>query len=117
MAGEPRTMTVRILGHEYRIRTDESAEFVEEVARYVDELLQGIGSRMASGTTAQVAILGALNIAEELFRLRRDGNGGPAAGDVDERVRAVLERLEQVAGDGARPARRRQVAARAGGRG
>jgi cell division protein ZapA len=115
MVPEPRTTTVKILDHEYKIRSSESAEFVQEVALYVDDVMRGISSRMSTVTSAQVAVLAALNIAEELFRERRDGRNGD--GDVEERVRALVTRLGEVAeADGAarKPVR---PAARAGARG
>jgi cell division protein ZapA (FtsZ GTPase activity inhibitor) len=95
MASERGTATVRIYGQEYRIRTEESAEFVREVAAFVDQTMQGIASRQSVGTNVQVAVFAALNIAEELFRVRRDGNGAPS-GEIESRLRAVLERLDEV---------------------
>jgi cell division protein ZapA len=97
MAAESRTMTVHILGHEYKIRSTESGEFVREVALYVDEIMHQISSKMSTGTPTQVAVLAALNIAEELFRLRREG--GDAAGDsgeVDERLTALVARVDGI---------------------
>ena len=93
---ETRTMTVHILGHEYRIRSNESGEFVREVALYVDDLMHRISSRMASGTTAQVAVLAALNIAEELFRERQNGSGPGSAEEIDERLKALVSRVEEI---------------------
>lgn len=117
MASEPRTMTVPILGHEYRIRTTESPEFVREVAAYVDETLRGLAARMTQGTPTQVAVLGALNIAEQLFRERRDGAGGTANGEIEARMQAILARLEEVAPEKAGRARKAALARAAGGGG
>lgn len=115
MVSESRATTVRILGHEYRIRSSESEEFVQEVAEYVDGVMKSISSHMSSGTPATVAVLAALNIAEELFRERRDGHNGRDASEVDERMRAIMSRLDEVTGDG--PKRGGRVAARVGSRG
>ncbi|MBZ0269694.1 cell division protein ZapA, partial [bacterium] len=97
MAAESRTMNVHILGHEYKIRSTESGEFVREVALYVDELMHQISSKMSTGTPTQVAVLAALNIAEELFRMRR-GDGGTAedADEVDERMAALVSRVDGI---------------------
>jgi cell division protein ZapA len=115
MGAEARTTTVRILGQEYRIRTEESPEFVETVALHVDETLRAIAARMSTGTAAQIAVLGALNIAEELFRERRDGSNGTPTKEIESRVKAMLGRLEEVVGDAVPRARR--TGARAGSRG
>lgn len=91
---EARTMTVHILGQEYRIRSTESGEFVREVALYVDELMSRISSRMASGTNAQVAVLAALNIAEELHRERR-ASSEPAP-EVMDRLQGLSGRVDEI---------------------
>ena len=95
MSQKIQTTTVRILGHEYRIRSAEKSEFVREVALYVDELMHQISSKLTTGTQAQIAVLAALNIAEELFRERRNGGRGTPS-EVDERMRAVIGRLEEI---------------------
>src|SRR5262245_8279721 len=115
MVSESRATTVRILGHEYRIRSSESEEFVQEVAEYVDGVMKSISSHMSSGTPATVAVLAALNIAEELFRERRDGRNGHDGSDVDKRMHAIMARLDEINGDG--PRRGSRVVARAGSRG
>jgi cell division protein ZapA len=115
MVPESRTTTVKILGHEYKIRSSESAEFVQEVALYVDGVMSSISSRMNTVTSAQVAVLAALNIAEELFRERRDGRNGD--GDVDERVRALVTRLGEIVESGAAARKPARPAARVGARG
>lgn len=97
MAAESRTMTVHILGHEYKIRSTESGEFVREVALYVDELMHQISSKMSTGTPTQVAVLAALNIAEELFRLRRGGTAtAEESAEVDERLSALVSRVDEI---------------------
>jgi cell division protein ZapA len=102
VVSESRATTVQILGHEYRIRSEETAEFVREVAEYVDGVMKSISSQMSSGTTSQVAVLAALNIAEELFRERRDGRNGGDGSEVDERMRALMTRLHRCADSSAR---------------
>lgn len=100
MESEVRTTSVVILGRDYKIRTTESEEFVRDVATFVDAMMSRISSKMSSGTTSQIAVLAALNIAEELFRERRNGHASPAAEEngesVDDRLKALLLRLEDV---------------------
>ncbi|NNE44074.1 MAG: cell division protein ZapA [Gemmatimonadetes bacterium] len=93
MSPEARTTSVHILGQEYKIRSTEEAAFVREVALYVDEVMHRISSKMTTGTTSQIAVLAALNIAEELFRDRRDGRDADDP-EVDDRMRALLERMD-----------------------
>jgi cell division protein ZapA len=98
MGADTRAMTVHILGHEYKIRSTESGEFVRDVALYVDELMHQISSRMSAGTQTQVAVLAALNIAEELFRERRGDVRMPEhdPAEVDERLSALVCRVDEI---------------------
>lgn len=92
---EARTTSVHILGQEYKIRSTEDAAFVREVALFVDEVMHRISSKMTTGTTSQIAVLASLNIAEELFRERRDGGrNGTDPQELEERLQALLERVE-----------------------
>ena len=95
MSTDVRTISVHILGHEYKVRSTEDGEFVREVALYVDELMHQISSKMSTGTTAQIAVLAALNIAEELFRERRGGKDRDAE-EFETRMRTVLARLDEM---------------------
>jgi cell division protein ZapA len=95
MSSSAHTTSVRILGHEYKIRSTESGEFVRQVALYVDELMHQMSSRMNSGTTSQIAVLAALNIAEELFRERRSGAVGSKA-ELEKRLKSVIGRLDEI---------------------
>jgi len=63
--------TVEILGREYRIRGAEDEAYVREVARYVDAKLREVSQGSTLPPSDRVAILAAMNIADELFQLRR----------------------------------------------
>lgn len=66
--GEMRSATVKILGAEYRIRSDAGPEHLQEVAEYVDRVMREV-QRQAPDTQA-AAILAALNIASDFLRTR-----------------------------------------------
>jgi cell division protein ZapA len=68
---EKSATTVEILGREYRIRGSADGEYVREVARFVDEKLREVSKGGAGQPADRVAILAAMNIADELFQLRR----------------------------------------------
>jgi cell division protein ZapA len=60
---------VVIFGQTYKVRAEENSAYIEDLARYVDTKMKTIAE--ASGTTEalKVAILAALNIADEFFKL------------------------------------------------
>jgi len=69
-------VTVDILGQRYPIRSSLDTTYVTELAAYVDQKMQAASDRIAGGDSLRVAVLAALNIADECFRLRQ-GNATP----------------------------------------
>jgi cell division protein ZapA len=58
---------VNIYGEEYTIRSDGDLEYIREVAEYVDRKMREISEKTANKSPSRVAILAALNIADEYF--------------------------------------------------
>ncbi len=83
------------MGQTYRIRAEEEVGYIEELARFVDTKMSTIAE--ATGTTEplKVAILAALNIADELFkaeetRKRADAELAASADELLEKIEASL---------------------------
>ncbi len=66
--------TVEIMGREYRIRGNADEQYVQEVARYVDAKLREVSQGASMPASDRAAVLTAMNIADELFQLRRAQN-------------------------------------------
>ncbi len=63
---------VEIFGTSYTVKGDEDPEYVQSLARYVDEKMRALQKKSPSTVSAQkIAVLAAVNIADELFKLRR----------------------------------------------
>ncbi|MCC6642473.1 MAG: cell division protein ZapA [Deltaproteobacteria bacterium] len=71
-----RSVAVRILGHEYRIRTEAGEEQIEQVARIVDETMVRIRERTKTVDSLDLAVLTALNLANDLLAERGDAGAG-----------------------------------------
>lgn len=67
---------VEIAGRTYTLRGNRDATAVRELAGFVDERMREIATRTNTADTTRVAILAALNIADELFKDRRAATGG-----------------------------------------
>ncbi|MDQ7052120.1 MAG: cell division protein ZapA [candidate division KSB1 bacterium] len=63
---------VTIYGTEYPIRGETDAEYIKKVAAYVDQKMYEVERSSSAKSTVKVAILAALNIADELFREREE---------------------------------------------
>ena len=67
-----RIVTVDIHGQRYPIRSSLDAAYVAELAAYVDEKMRLALKECPSGDTLKVAVLAALNIADEYFHAGDD---------------------------------------------
>lgn len=61
-------MEVNIFGHEYTVKTDADSEYIQKIASYVDEKMGEIVRNTKTVSTLNVAILAALNIADDFFK-------------------------------------------------
>ena len=63
---------VQVFGSEYRIASDTDPEHIREVASYIDQKMREIASALALRNRSTVAILTAVNLAEELFKIEEE---------------------------------------------
>jgi cell division protein ZapA len=70
MMDQRAVVKVRIMGDEYTLRTEASAEHTRAVADHVDRTIRAILSGSSTMETQKAAILAALQITDELFTER-----------------------------------------------
>lgn len=70
MDDKPVKVTAKILGEDYTIRGHAPEGHIEKVARYVDERMREIAEAYPKLGTSRVAVLAAINMADELYKLR-----------------------------------------------
>ena len=63
---------VYILGQKYTIKGDAPEEYIREIASYVDKKLKEVHNSIPNITPVKASILAALDIADELFKLRSE---------------------------------------------
>ena len=63
---------IKIMGQELSVLSDKGDEYVEKVVQYVNDRAREIGDASENVTTLSIAILVALNIADELFRIKEE---------------------------------------------
>jgi cell division protein ZapA len=89
-----RVVRVAIQSHHYPIRSQLDASYVAELAGYVDAKMQAVADVTPTGDTLRLAVVAAINIADEFFRCR-DANraqGGRLA-ERTEALEALVDRL------------------------
>ena len=91
-----RLVSVEINGLRYPIRSHLDAAYVADLAAYVESKMQLAARESPAGDTLKIAVLAALNIADECFRAREEGSAQRL--DLTERTRE-LERMLDLALD------------------
>ena len=67
---EKRQLRIDVLGTSFVIQSDESAEHLSRLSAYVKSKIEEVKSRYSFADPLTVAMLAALNIADELFKTR-----------------------------------------------
>ncbi|MGM0651787.1 MAG: cell division protein ZapA [Bacillota bacterium] len=65
-------VAVYIMGEEYILRSSSSTEEMENVGRYVDRLMKTLSENNQQMSRQRIAVLAALNLADELLRLKQE---------------------------------------------
>jgi cell division protein ZapA len=91
---QERVIPIEIHGQRYPIRTSLDQEYVARLAVYVDEKMRAAADSTPTSDSVRLAVLAALNVADELFRCReatkaRDGE----LAERTEELERMLDRL------------------------
>lgn len=95
MSEPGRVIPVEIFGQRYPIRTTLDPEYVNRLATFVDEKMKAASDSTPTGDPLRLAVLAALNVADELFRCReitraRDGQVAERAEELERLLDRVL---------------------------
>jgi len=91
VADDPsRIVTVEIMGQRYPIKSALDLEYITDLASYVDGKIQSAAELSTGGDTVRIAVLAALNIADEYFRARDSGT------EIDDDLQKRAIEIEQI---------------------
>ena len=93
-------VTVEIGGQRYPIRSSLDARYVSELAAYVDQKMRAASVAAPSSDMLGLAVLVALNLADECFRAKQQTS---TPGDVNERTLRLEQLLDDVLAEAAGP--------------
>jgi cell division protein ZapA len=91
-----RVVTVEIGGHRFPIRSTLEQSYVSELAAYVDGKMRAATEAAPAADGVGLAVLVALNLADELFRCRERQSS--ESGDLNERALRLEQLLDTVLG-------------------
>lgn len=86
-------VSVSIFGGTYSLRAEEDGTYVESLARYVDTKMRNLSESTGTSEPLRVAVLAALNIADEFFKLEERHRAGEAR--VEATARELVSTLEE----------------------
>ena len=84
------SVDVEIYGAVYPVRGEHDREYLEKLAGVVDHKMREIGSHVPTVDTGKIAILAALNLADELLQCTKQQEG--------ERV-LIMEKVAELTGE------------------
>lgn len=86
------TTEVEIFGGVYHVRGRDDTGYLQDLARLVDGTMRQIAERVTTVDKAKIAILAALNLADELEKCRQRQDG--ERGEIKEKLAELTVELE-----------------------
>lgn len=91
---ETKRVKVKIRGEVYTILGGTDSEYIQHLAKYVDSRMDELSKDLPSPTPTRLAILTALNLADELFQMKEE-IVNPASPDAEEKTKKIISLLEE----------------------
>ncbi len=90
------SVKIEIYDQSYNVNADQNEEYLRELAAYVDGKMRSVAEATKMVDSLKVAVLAALNIADEMFTLRQRQQDleGPLRKRVEKCVALVEKALE-----------------------
>ncbi|HEX9189238.1 MAG TPA: cell division protein ZapA [Vicinamibacteria bacterium] len=103
MAEKAKLVHVEIFGQTYAVKAGDDPAYVEKLAAFVDGEMKDVSRASGAVDSLRVAVLAALNLADECHRLRREADAARSASRVssaaDERVARLAKALGAALGE------------------
>ena len=90
---EKNATTVEIFGREYKIRGVADEQYILKVASYVDKKMREVSAGSSLPSHDRLAILAALNIADELFQERKQSS--EVHSNIEQKAHKLIGILDQ----------------------
>lgn len=83
---------IKVMGQKFLVRSDSNEEYVNEVASFVDEKVNEVLKTSKSVASLNVAILAAMNIADEFLRYK--GKREKKLEEAGKRIKDIIELID-----------------------
>lgn len=83
---------VNIFGEDYPIKGDADGQYIKQIAGYLDQKMKEVAERLPTGAYSKIAVLAAMNIADELFKEKIDKEN--KLSQIEEKAQTLLKWLD-----------------------
>jgi cell division protein ZapA len=97
LSEKPALVHVEIFDQTYSVTAGADSEHIRAVAKYVDDEMREVSRAGGAVDSVRIAVLAALNIADECFRLRAQVESGDD--EAKERLEALTRELSEALGE------------------
>ena len=88
-----KTIEVEVYGQRFSLQGEADEKYFHELAKFVDGQMRMLAQKMTTGTPTKLAILAAINIADQLFHQKGRRKGGEE--DIERKAQEILDRIER----------------------
>ena len=84
---------ITIFGQEYSVKAPADPTYIKKIAEYVDSKMREVQSGFSSTQSSnRIAILSAMNITDELFNAKKQGDS--ESNEVEEKITSLIELID-----------------------
>ena len=85
---------ITIFGQEYSVKAPADPTYIKKIAEYVDTKMREVQSGFSSTQSSnRIAILSAMNITDELFNAKKQGDS--ENNEVEEKITSLIELIDE----------------------
>lgn len=92
---EKRQLRIDVLGASFVIQSEESPEHLAMLSSFVKDRIEEVKARYAFADPLTVAVLAALNIADDLFKVRGGREPSPSASEIQAVAQRLISRIDE----------------------
>ena len=85
---------VTIFGQDYTVKAPADSTYIQSIAKFVDEKMREVQQGLSDPqSTTRIAMLAAINIADEYFAMRNDKE--QFSSDIEGKVQSIIELVDE----------------------
>ena len=93
MPDDNNAVQISIFGQEYSVKAPADPNYIKKIAEYLDEKMREVQSGFnTTQSSTRIAILAGMNIVDELFAAKKDGD--VTSGEIEEKVSSLIELID-----------------------